>query len=101
MFRLAIVAVVLLAVFGGGPLVLAEEAISEPRCVCGMSSGAEMLNPGRPIFSDLANASANEGDSGIDGQARPPRTLSRHHRGSSAVETGSTAYVAVTPVSAP
>jgi hypothetical protein len=69
MSRLAIVATALLAVFGGGQPVSAEEAISEPRCLCGLSSGADVLNAGRPIFSDLANASANERDSRIDGHA--------------------------------
>ena len=59
------------------------------------------------IGRNLVRGLTNEGmavdwvRSGIDGQARPPRTLSRHHRGSSAVETGSTAYVAVAPVPAP
>jgi hypothetical protein len=101
MFRLAIAATILLAVFGGGPLVFAEEAISEPRCVCGMSSGADVLNPGRPIFSGLANASVSEGDSGIDDQARTPQTSSRHHRGSPAADTGSTAYVVSPPAPAP
>src|SRR5580698_10459989 len=101
MFRLAIVAAVLLAVFGGGRLVFAEEALFEPRCVCGLSTGAGMLNPGRPIFSDLANASASEGDSGIDDQARTPQTSSRYHRRSPAADTGSTAYVVSTPAPAP
>jgi hypothetical protein len=41
MSKPAIVATTLLAVFGGGQPVLAEEAISEPRCVCGLSTGAE------------------------------------------------------------
>ncbi len=101
MFRLAIVATSLLAVSGGGPIAFAEEATSEPRCVCGMSSGSEMLSPGRPIFSDLANASASEGDSGTGGQARTPQSLSRPHRGLYAAEPGSTAYVASTPGPAP
>jgi hypothetical protein len=69
MSRLAIVATALLAVFGGGQPGSAEEAISEPRCVCGLSTRADLLNAGRPIFSDLANASANERDSRIDGEA--------------------------------
>jgi hypothetical protein len=70
MSRLAMVATALLAMFGGGRPVSAEEAISEPRCVCGLSTRAGLLNVGRPIFSDLANASANERDSGIDGHAQ-------------------------------
>jgi hypothetical protein len=101
MFRLAIVATTLLTVFGGGPIVFAEEAVSEPRCVCGVSSGAEMLKPGRPIFSDLANASADEGDSGAYSRARMPPTSSRPYRGLSVADTGSTAYVANTPAPAP
>ena len=48
MSKLAIVATTLLAVFGGGQPVFAEEAISEPRCVCGLSTGADVLNAGRP-----------------------------------------------------
>jgi hypothetical protein len=101
MSKLAIVAMILLAVLGGRPAVSAEEAISEPRCVCGLSTGADVLNAGRPIFSDLDNASASEGDSGIDGHARTPQTSSRHHARSSAADTGSTAYVVITPAPAP
>jgi hypothetical protein len=101
MSRLAIVATVFLAAFGGGPFVFAEEAISEPRCVCGMSTAAEMLNPGHPIFSDLANGSGSEGDSGIADQARTPQTSSRYHRRFPAADTGSTAYVAGTTAPAP
>jgi hypothetical protein len=101
MFRLAIVMTISLAVPGGRPIVFAGEAIPQPRCLCGMSSGGAVLSPGRPIFSDLANASASEGDSGTDGQARTPRTLSRAHRDSSAADTGSTAYVPATPAPAP
>ena len=69
MSRLAIVAMALLAVFGGGQPGSAEEAISEPRCLCGLSTAADLLNAGRPIFSDLANASANDRESRIDGHA--------------------------------
>jgi hypothetical protein len=96
MFKLAIVAATLLAVFGGEQPVFAQEAISEPRCVCGPSTGAEALNAGRPIFSDLDNASANERDSRIDGLARTPQTLSRRHRRSAAADAISAAYVAIT-----
>jgi hypothetical protein len=98
MSKLAIVATTLLAVFGGGQPALAEEAISEPRCVCGLSTGADALNAGRPTFSDSANASANERDSRIDGRARTPQTLSRHHRRSSAADARSTALVIITRV---
>jgi len=80
MSRLAIVATTLLAVFGGGQAALAEEAISEPRCVCGLSTGADVLNTGRPTVSDSAKASAKGRDSRIDGHARTPQTLSRHDR---------------------
>ena len=69
MSRLAIVATALLAVIGVGQPVSAEEAILEPRCVCGLSTGAGLLNGGRPIFSDQANAFANVRDSRIDGHA--------------------------------
>jgi hypothetical protein len=93
MSKLAIVATTLLAVFGGGQPVFAEEAVSEPRCVCGLSSGADVLNAGRPT---AANASANERDSRIDGHARTPLTLSRHHRRSSAADARSTAFVVIT-----
>jgi hypothetical protein len=78
MFKFAIVATVLLAAFGCGQPVFAEEAISEPRCVCGLSTGADVLSAGRPTVSDAANASANERGSRIDGHARTPQTLSRH-----------------------
>jgi hypothetical protein len=77
MAKLAMVATTLLAVFGGGQPMLAEEAISEPRCVCGPSTGAGLLNAGRPIFSDLADASASERNSRVDGRAPMPQTLSR------------------------
>jgi hypothetical protein len=100
MSRLAIVVTTLLAVSGGGQPVFAEEAVSEPRCVCGLSTDADMLSAGRPIFADLANASANERDSRIDGHARTPQTLSRHHRRSPAADARSTAYV-VTRARAP
>jgi hypothetical protein len=76
MSKLAIVATTLLAVLGEQP-VFAEETISEPRCVCGLSTGADVLKAGRPIFSDLANASANERSPRIDGRAPSPQTLSR------------------------
>ena len=96
MFKRAIVATTLLAVLGGGQPAFAEEAISEPRCVCGLSTGADVLQAGRPIFSDLVNASANERDSRIDGHARTPQTLSRHHHRSSAAHARPTAYVVIT-----
>lgn len=67
MSRPAIVATILLVALGGRQPVFAEEATSEPRCVCGSSTGADVLNAGHPIFSESANASANERDSRIDG----------------------------------
>jgi hypothetical protein len=95
MSKLAIVATTLLAVFGGGPPAFAEDAISGPRCVCGLSSSStDVLRLGRPIISELANAAANERDSAIDGDAPTPQTLSRHHRRSAAAR--STAYVVIT-----
>ena len=80
MSRLAIVATTLLAVFGGGQPVFAQAAISEPGAYAFYHPDADVLNAGRPTFSDSANASANERDSRIDGHARTPQTLSRHDR---------------------
>jgi hypothetical protein len=94
MSKLAIVTTILLAVFGGEQPVFADEAISE-RCVCGLSTGGDVLKAGRPIFSDLPGASANERDSRIDGHARTPQTLLRHHRRSSAADARSAAYVVI------
>jgi hypothetical protein len=91
MFKLAIVATTLLAVFGGGQPVFAQAAISEPGEYAFYHPDADVLNAGRPTFSDSANASANERDFRIDGHARTPQTLSRHHRRSSAADAGSTA----------
>ena len=90
MFKLAIVAATLLAVFGGGQAVFAQAAISEPGAYAFYHPDADVLNAGRPTFSDSANASANERDIRIDGQARAPRTLSRHHHRSSAADVRST-----------
>ena len=87
MSRLAIVATTLLAVFGGGQPVFAQAAISEPGAFAFYHPDADVLNAGRPSFSDSANASANERDSRIDGHARTSQTLSRHHRRSSAADT--------------
>jgi hypothetical protein len=95
MSKLATVATTLFAVCGGGQPAFAEEAIPEPRCVCGLSTGADVLRTGRPIFTDLVNASANERDSRIGDHARAPQTLSRHHRRSSAADARSTAYVVI------
>jgi hypothetical protein len=87
MFKFAIVAATVLAVFGGGGQpVFAQAAISEPGAYAFYHPDADVLNAGRPIFSDSANASANERDSRIDGHARTPQTLSRHHRRSSAAD---------------
>ena len=91
MLKPAIVATTLLAVFGGGQRVLAQAAISEPGAYAFYHPDADVLNAGRPTFSDSANASANERDIRIDGQARAPQTLSRHHRRSSAAGAGSSA----------
>jgi len=79
MFKLAIVAATLLAVFGGGQPVFAQAAISEPGAYAFYHPDADVLNAGRPTVSDSANASASECDSRIDRQARVPQTLSRHH----------------------
>jgi hypothetical protein len=86
MFKLAIVAATLLAVFGGGQAVFAQAAISEPGAYAFYHPDADVLNAGHPAFSDSANASANERDIRIDGHARTPQTLSRHHHRSSAAD---------------
>jgi hypothetical protein len=86
MSKLAIVAATLLAVFGGGQPVFAQAAISEPGAYAFYHPDADVLNTGRPTFSDSANASASERGSRIDGHARTPQTLSRHHRRSSAAD---------------
>jgi hypothetical protein len=86
MFKLAIVATILLAVSGSGQSVFAQAAISEPGAYAFYHPDADVLNAGRPTFSGPANASANERDTRIDGHAR----TSRHHRRSSAVEERST-----------
>jgi len=101
MSRPAIVATILVVALGGRQPVFAEEAISEPRCACGLSTGADVLNAGRRIFSDLVNASANERDSRIDGHAPTPQTLSRHHRHRAAADARSTAYVVITRACTP
>ena len=101
MSRLAIVATILLAVLGGRPAVSAQEAIIQPRCVCGFPGGAGMLRAGHPIFSDLSNASASEGDSGIDEAARTPQSLSQSHHRSFAADPGSTALVVTTGAPVP
>jgi hypothetical protein len=101
MSKLAIVATTLLAMSGGGQSVFAEETISEPRCVCGLSTGADVLNADRATFPDSANASANERDSRIDGRARTPQTSSRYHRRSSAGDARSTAYMVITRARTP
>ena len=91
MAKLAIVAATLLAVFGGGQAVFAQAAISEPGAYAFYHPDADVLNAGRPAFSDSANASANERDIRIDGHARTPQTWSRHHRRSSAAGARPTA----------
>ena len=96
MFRLAIAATILLAVLGGRPAASAEEAIIQPRCVCGFAGGADALRAGHPIFSDLSNAPAGEGDSGIDEATRTPQTLSGNQHRFFAADSGSTAFVVTT-----
>jgi hypothetical protein len=91
MFKLAIVAAALLAVVGGGQPVFAQAAISEPGAYAFYHPDADVLNAGRPSFSDSANASANERDFRIDGHPRTPQPLSRHPRRSSAADARSTA----------
>jgi hypothetical protein len=91
MSKLAIVATALLAVFGGGLSVFAQAAISEPGAYAFYHPDADVLNAGHPAFFDSANASANERDTRIDGQARAPQTLSRRHRRSSAAHARSAA----------
>ena len=91
MFKLAIVATTMLAVLGGGQPVFAQAAISELGAYAFYHPDADVLNAGRPTFSDAANASANERDFWIDSHARTPQTLSRHHRRSSAADAGSAA----------
>src|SRR5258708_36488065 len=91
MLKPAIVATTLLAVFGGGQPVFAQAAIFESGAYAFYHLDADVLNAGRPTFSDSANASASERDSAIDGQAQPPQTLSRHHRGASAANARPTA----------
>src|SRR5229473_3487182 len=96
MLKLAVVATTSLAVFGGGQPVFAQAAISEPGAYAFYHPDADVLNAGRPTFSDSANASASERDSRIDGHARTPQTLSRHHHRSSAAHARPTAYVVIT-----
>jgi hypothetical protein len=79
-----------LAMFGGGQPVFAQAAISEPGAYAFYHPDADVLNAGRPTFSDSANASASERDSRIDGHARMQQILSRHHRRLSAVDARST-----------
>ena len=87
MFKPAIVAATLLAVVGGGQAVFAQAAISEPGAFAFYHPDADVLNAGRPSSFGSANAFASERDSRIDGHARTPQTLSRHHRRSSAADT--------------
>ena len=91
MFKLVIVAATLLAVLDGGQPVFAQAAISEPGAYAFYHPDADVLNAGRPIVSEPANASANARDSAINGHSRTPQTLSRHRRHSSAADAGSTA----------
>jgi hypothetical protein len=95
MFKLAIVAATLLAVVDGGQPVFAQAAISEPGAYAFYYPDADVLNAGRPTFSDSANASANERDIRIDGHARAPQALSRHHHRSSAADAIPTSRMAL------
>jgi hypothetical protein len=101
MSRPAIVVTILPVTVGAREPVFAEGVESEPRCVCGLSTGADVLNAGRPILFNSANASTNEHDSKIDGHARAPQTLPQHHRRSSAKDARSTAYVVITRACTP
>jgi|ERR1700722_1126558 hypothetical protein len=101
MSKFTIVATTLLAAFGSGQPAFAEDAITEPMCVCGLSTDADLLSAGLPTLSDPAKTPVNERDSGIDGHARTPQTLSRHRRRSSAVDPRSTANVGITHARAP
>ena len=91
MFKLATAAATLLAALGGGRPAFAQAAISEPGAYAFYHPDADVLNAGRPIVSNSANASANERDLRINGHSRTPQTLSRHRRRSSAADAGSTA----------
>jgi hypothetical protein len=95
MTRLAIVVTTFVAVIGCGQSLFAEEAIPE-RWVCSLSTGTDVLNAGRPIFSVSISAFVNERDSRIDSHTRTPQTLPGHHRSSSAADVRSTAYVVIT-----
>jgi hypothetical protein len=95
MSRPAIVAAILPVTLGGRQPVFAEEEESESRHVCGLSTGADVLSAG---FFDSTNAFLNERESRIDGCARTPQTLPRHHRRFSARDARSTAYVVITRV---
>jgi hypothetical protein len=93
MSRPAIVATIPPITLGGRQPPFAEEAESEPRCACGLSTGTGVLNAGCPILFESAKVSAKEHHSKIDGHARTLRTLPRHHRRSIAKDVRSTAYV--------
>jgi hypothetical protein len=70
-------------------------------CMPNYSSGADVLTARRRTFSDSVDASANERDSRIDGHARAPQTLSRHHRHPAAADAKSTADVVTTRACTP
>ena len=72
MSKLAIVAATLPAVSGGGQAVFAEEAMSEPRCIWGLSIAADVSSAGRATFFELPSASANERNLRIDGLPLTP-----------------------------
>src|ERR1700721_2533791 len=73
MSKFTIVATTLLAAFGSGQPAFAEDAITEPMCVCGLSTDADLLSAGLPTLSDPAKTPVNERDSGIDGHPQRPK----------------------------
>jgi hypothetical protein len=78
MYKLAIVTAILLAVFGGGQPVFAQEAISEPGMYAFYHPDADVLNAGRPALSS-ANASVSERDSRIDNHVSTRQSSYRRH----------------------
>lgn len=97
----AIVATIPPIALGGRQPLFTEEPESEPRCACGLSTGAGVLNASCVILFDSADASAKELHSKIDGRARMLRTLPRRHRRSFAEDVRSTAYVDITRACTP
>jgi hypothetical protein len=79
MFKLAIVATILLAVFVGGQPALGQAAISEPGLYAFYHSNADVLNAGLPAFSST-HASVSERDSGTYDYVPARRSSFRRHR---------------------